>query len=225
MLIDEFDTENLDVDHDDAPLRLRTLSDVIGPSDTPGYVVWNLNGGTSDDKLFMIIAKDPISVAHAAQEASWRRAMEEELHAIEENGTWTRTDLAPRRKVIGLKWVFKVKKDELKVVVQHKARLVVKVYSQRQGIDFDEVYAPVAHMEVVQLLLALVVEEGWQVHHMDVKTTFLNEDLQEEVYVQQPLGFISQGMEHKVLKLHKALYGLHQAPHAWNQKLVENEVC
>ncbi|WVZ58547.1 hypothetical protein U9M48_008813 [Paspalum notatum var. saurae] len=124
-------------------------------------------------------------------------------------------------RAIGLKWVFKVKKDEHGAVVRHKARLVVKGYAQRHGIDYDEVFAPVARMEAVRLLLALAAQEGWQVHHMDVKTAFLNSDLQEELYVQQAPGFAQPGQEHKVYKLHKALYDLHQAPHAWNQKLDE----
>jgi hypothetical protein len=94
-------------------------------------------------------------------------------------------------------------------------------YAQQLGIDYEEVFAPVARSEAIMLLLALAAEEGWQVHHMDVKTTFLNGDLQEEVYVQQPPGFIHSGQEHKVLRLHKALYGLHQAPRAWNLKLDE----
>jgi hypothetical protein len=107
-----------------------------------------------------------------------------------------------------------VKKNQNGEVVCHKARLVVKGYAQQQGGDFDEVFAPMVRQEEVRLLLALAADEGWQVHHMDVKTTFLNGDLQEEVYVQQPLGFIQPGQEHKILKLSKSLYGLHQAPRA-----------
>ena len=106
-------------------------------------------------------------------------------------------------------------------MVWHKVWLVVKWYAQHHGIEYDEVFAPVACMEVVRLLLALAAHEGWQVHHMDVKMTFLNGDLQEEVYVQQAPGFAQPGQEHKVYRLHKALYGLHQAPRAWNQKLDE----
>src|SRR5207237_9607470 len=87
------------------------------------------------------------------------------------------------------------------------------------GIDFEEVFAPVARLESVQLLLALAAHRGWSVHHMDVKSAFLNGDLQEEVYVIQPPGFIVTGKEHKVLRLHKVLYGLRQAPRAWNAKL------
>jgi hypothetical protein len=99
--------------------------------------------------------------------------------------------------------VFKVKKDEHGAVVRYKARLVVKGYAQRQGVDYDEVFAPVARMEAVRLLLALAAQNGWEVHHMDVKTAFLNGELQEEVFVDQPPGFAKEGEEHKVLKLTK----------------------
>jgi hypothetical protein len=85
--------------------------------------------------------------------------------------------LPSSRRAIGLKWGFKVKKDEHSTVVRHKARLVVKGYAQHQGIDYEEVFASVARMEAVRLLLALATREGWQVHHMDIKTTFLNGDL------------------------------------------------
>jgi hypothetical protein len=86
-------------------------------------------------------------------------------------------------------------------------------------LDFDEVFAPVARLDSVRLLLALAAQEGWIVHHMDVKSAFLNGELKEEVYVVQPPGYVKEGQEHKVYKLHKALYGLRQAPRAWNIKL------
>ena len=104
-------------------------------------------------------------------------------------------------------------------MTKFKAYLVVKGYAQRQGIDYDEVFAPVARLDTVRLLIALAAHEGWEVHHMDVKSAFLNGDLNEEVYVEQPPGFVKRGNEHKVLILKKALYGLHQAPRAWNSKL------
>lgn len=103
--------------------------------------------------------------------------------------------------------------------MRHKARLVVKGYAQRHGIDYDEIFAPVARMEAMRLLIALAAHEGWEVHHMDVKSALLNGDLQEEVFVEQPPGFLITGKEHQVYKLHKALYGLHQAPRACNLKL------
>jgi hypothetical protein len=95
---------------------------------------------------------------------------------------------------------------------------VVKGYVQRAGIDFDEVFAPVARLESVWMMVALAAHEGWEVHHMDVKSAFLNGMIKEEVYVQQPPGFSTTGSENKVLRLHKALYDLRQAPRAWDAK-------
>src|SRR6266540_3108322 len=138
--------------------------------------------------------------------------MLEEMVAIERNRTWCLTELPPGHRPIGLKWVYKLKKDAQGVVIKHKARLVAKGYAQRQGVDFDEVFAPVARMETVRLLLALAAHSGWRVHHMDVKTAFLNGDLAEEVYVHQPPGFVNSGSEHKVLRLHISLLRIRQAP-------------
>lgn len=104
-------------------------------------------------------------------------------------------------------------------MIKHKARLVAKGYVQEHGIDYDEVFAPVTRMEIVRLLLALAAKNMWQVHHLDVKTAFLNGDINEEVYVAQPKGFVKKGQEQMVYKLYKALYGIKQAPHAWYSKL------
>ena len=97
-------------------------------------------------------------------------------------------------------------------------RLVARGFIQQEGVDFDDAFAPVARMESVHLV-ALAAQEGWRVHHMDVKSAFLNGDLKEEVYVHQPPGVVILGKEDKVLRLRKALHGLPQAPRAWNAKL------
>jgi hypothetical protein len=110
--------------------------------------------------------------------------------------------------------VFKVKRDERGAVVKHKARLVARGFVQREGVDFEEVFAPVAHMESVRLLLVLVAAKDWPVHHFDVKSAFLNGDLAETIFIKQPPGVIVKGAERKVLRLCKALYGLRQAPRA-----------
>ena len=115
--------------------------------------------------------------------------------------------------------MYKVKWEELSAIVKHKARLVARGFVQREGIDFEEVFAPVARMESVHLLLALAVAKDWRVHHLDVKSAFLNGELAEAVFVRQPLGFTVKGEEHRVLRLRKALYRLRQAPRAWNAKL------
>jgi hypothetical protein len=151
------------------------MDDLAGQGSPPGFAPRLLDGG---ELLLAVSAKEPASLAEAMEQECWRKAMVEELAAIEENKTWTLTDLPADRKAIGLKWVFKVKKDEQGAVVRHKARLVVKGYAQREGIDFNEVFAPVARMEAVRLLLALAAHEAWEVHHMDVKSAFLNGELQ-----------------------------------------------
>ncbi|KAD7478926.1 hypothetical protein E3N88_02062 [Mikania micrantha] len=145
--------------------------------------------------------------------------MKQEIESIERNKTWHLTKLPAGHKAIGLKWVYKVKRDANGDINKYKARLVAKGYVQKQGLDFDEVFAPVARMETVRLILALAANEGWKVHHLDVKSAFLHGNLKEEVYVQQPQGFEKKGSENMVYRLDKALYGLRQAPRAWNHKL------
>ena len=103
--------------------------------------------------------------------------------------------------------------------MKHKARLVVKGYRQRYGIDYDEVFAPVARFESIRILIALAAQECWSLHHLDVKSSFLNGEIKEEIYVSQLEGYVKEGKEEWVLKLNKALYGLKQAPSAWNAKL------
>jgi len=135
------------------------------------------------------------------------------MDAVERNRTWELADLPAGHRAITLKSVYKLKKDEARAVTKHKARLVARGFVQQEGVDFDDAFAPVTLMESVRLLLALAAQEGWHVHHMDVKSAFLNGDL-EEVYVHQSSGFIILGKENKVLHLRKALYSLRQAPRA-----------
>jgi hypothetical protein len=202
---EDVDDENLDADHnDDAPLRFCIMSDILA---TPGFTPRALVA----KELHVVSSDEPTSFTKAERSPSWRKAMMEEMDSIEENGTWSLVDLPRGRKPIRVKWVFKVKRDEHRAVSKHKAHLVVKSYVQRHGIDYDEVFTPVARLDSVHLLIALAAHEGWEVHHMDVKSAFLNGDLQEEVYVEQPTGFIIAGKEHNVLKLKEALYGLQQA--------------
>ncbi|XP_024316275.1 uncharacterized protein LOC100822297 isoform X1 [Brachypodium distachyon] len=172
-----------------------------------------------DEELYFIGTDEPSPVSEAKQNSSWKHAMEEELKSILENDTWNMVDLPAGQKPIGLKWVFKLKKDPSGKIVKHKARLVAKGYVQRKGVDYDEVFAPVARLETVRMLAARAAQEGWEMHHMDVKSAFLNGELLEDVFVQQPPRYETKGEEHRVLKLNKALYGLKQAPRAWNAKL------
>ena len=145
--------------------------------------------------------------------------MKEEMQAIERNQTWELVDLPNDKSPIGLKWVFRTKFNTDGSVQKHKARLVVKGYAQQQGVDFDETFSPVARFETVRVLLALSAHLNWPVYQFDVKSAFLNGELEEEVYVQQPEGFVVRDNEDKVYRLKKALYGLKQAPRAWYKRV------
>jgi hypothetical protein len=131
----------------------------------------------------MLSVDEPVTIENALKSQEWRETMQAELQATESNNTWFWSDLPRGQKAIGLKWVFKLKKDAAGNVVKHKARLIAKGYAHKEGVDYDEVFAPVARLETVRVLLALAAQENWQVHHMDVKSAFLNGNLQEEVYV------------------------------------------
>jgi hypothetical protein len=193
------------------PLRYRNLTDLLDSTDP--ILDFEYSG------MCMLAADEPVSVEEALEHDCWKKAMQEELDSIMQNNTWEASELPVDHKAIGLKWVFKVKRDPARNVLKHKARLVAKGYAQIQGVDYDEVFAPVARLETVRLLLALAAQGEWEVHHMDVKSAFLNGELMEEVYVHQPPGFTSSSAGKKYLKLNKALYGLKQAPRAWNYRL------
>ncbi|GJU58286.1 retrovirus-related pol polyprotein from transposon TNT 1-94 [Tanacetum coccineum] len=121
--------------------------------------------------------------------------------------------------VITLKWIYKVKLDELGGILKNKARLVARSYRQEEGIDFEESFTPVARLEAIRIFLAFAAHMNMVVYQMDVKTAFLNGNLREEVYVSQPDGFVDKDNPNHVYKLKKALYGLKQAPRAWYDML------
>ncbi|KAI3818794.1 hypothetical protein L1987_12612 [Smallanthus sonchifolius] len=172
-----------------------------------------------NDAELQLIDDEPVSYDEAAIKEDWVKAMKAELDSIVRNNTWTLTQLPPGNKAIGLKWVFKLKKDAKGNVTKHKARLIAKGYVQQKGVDFEDAFAPVARLETIRLLLAIAAKGNWLVHHLDVKSAFLNGELKEEVYVTQPVGFEVKGKERMVYHLQKALYGLRQVPRAWNARL------
>jgi transposase InsO family protein len=151
----------------------------------------------------------------------WKEAMDSEYQSLIDNKTWTLTPLPLDRKSIGCKWIFKIKYTADGSVERYKARLVAKGYAQKEGIDYNETFAPVAKMTSIRILLALAAIEDLEVHQMDVKTAFLNGDLEEEIYMDQPEGYILEGEEQLVCKLSKTLYGLKQSPRAWYKKIDE----
>ena len=145
--------------------------------------------------------------------------MKEELLSIEKNSIWELADLPNRKNPIVVKWIFKTKFQANGSIQKYKAWLVAKGYTQQQGIDYEETFSPVARFETIRLLLALAAQLRWEVYQFDVKSASLNGELEEEVYVSQPEGFVIDGKEKKVYRLRKALYGLKQAPRAWYSKI------
>nr|GFB00937.1 retrovirus-related Pol polyprotein from transposon TNT 1-94 [Tanacetum cinerariifolium] len=153
-------------------------------------------------------------------------AMQEELDQFARLKVWRLVPRPEGKSVIKTKWLFKNKKDESSLVIRNKARLVAVGYYQQEGIDYDEMFAPVARIESIRLFLAYAAHKDFTVYRMDVKTAFLNGILKEEVYVGQPLGFVSKKYPDHVYALDNALYGLKQAHRAWydflSQFLIES---
>jgi hypothetical protein len=134
--------------------------------------------------------------------------MDQEMQAIERNDTWELTVLPSGSKTIGVKWVFKTKVNENEEVDKYKARLVAKGYCQQYGIDYAEVFAPVARLDTIQIVISLAAQNSWVIYQLDVKSAFLHGEINEEVFVDQPPGYEQKGNESKVYRLKKALYGL-----------------
>ncbi|CAL8151067.1 unnamed protein product [Prunus armeniaca] len=181
--------------YDHTPLKWRKLDDVLAQCN--------------------LCIMEPEKYADVAQDESWLKAMQDELQMIEKNGTWELVDRPIEKPVIGVKWVYKTKLNLDGSVQKNKARLVVKGYAQKPGLDYSETYAPVARLDTIRTLIALAAQKDWKLYQLDVKSAFLNGVLQEEVYINQPEGFVIKDKEDKVYRLHKALYGLKQAPRAW----------
>jgi hypothetical protein len=154
----------------------------------------------------------------ASGHPDWDTTMNEEYHSLMENDTWDLVPLPKGRKLVRCKWVYRTKYASDGSVERHKAQLVSKGFSQVEGIDYNETFSPVAKMNSIHLVLALATSHKWEVHQMDVKSTFLHGDLQEEIYMEQPLGYV-QNDSSLVCHLKKSLYGLKKAPRAWYAKM------
>nr|GFA22098.1 putative ribonuclease H-like domain-containing protein [Tanacetum cinerariifolium] len=165
------------------------------------------------------IIEEPKRVHQALKDPSWIEAMQEELLQFKMQKVWILVDLPQGKREIGTKWVNKNKKDERGIVVRNKGRLVTQGHTQEEGIDYEEVFAPVAMIEAIRLFLAYASFMGFMVYQMDIKSAFLYGTIEEEVYVYQPPGFEDPDHPDKVYKVVKALYGLYQAPRAWYETL------
>lgn len=144
---------------------------------------------------------EPQSYKEAASDPKWTEAMNAEIKALQDNHTWEVVELPDGKTPIGCRWIFKVKYKSNGEVERFKARLVAKGYSQKEGIDYQETFSPVVKMKTVRTVLAIAAPQHWQIHQMDVFNAFLQGDLPDEIYMQLPQGFESQG-ENKVCMTH-----------------------
>jgi hypothetical protein len=174
-----------------------------------------------DDYIIYLVDDTPktIEEAYFSPDADlWKETIQSEMDSIMSNGTREVVDRPYGCKPVGCKWVFKKKFRPDGTVEKYKARLIAKGYTQKEGEDYFDTYSPVARLMTIRVLLFLVASHGLFIHQMDVKTTFLNGELKEEIYMDQPDRFIANGQEKNVCKLLKSLYGLKQAPKQWHEK-------
>jgi hypothetical protein len=167
---------------------------------------------------------DPVSYKEAMKSENslkWREAMEEELRSMSSNDVWDLVEIPDGAKRVGCKWVYKMKYDSKGKIERFKARLVAKGFTQREGIDYTETFSPVSNKDSFKIVMALVAHYDLELHQMDIKTTFLNGDLQENVYMAQPEGVSIEGKEHMGCRLKKSIYGLKQVSRQWYLKFDE----
>ncbi|KAH9679450.1 retrovirus-related pol polyprotein from transposon RE1 [Citrus sinensis] len=164
-----------------------------------------------------LINKEPDTIQEALKDKNWYKAMKEEYEALIRNETWSLVPPPAEYKIVGNKWVFRVKQNSDGSIAKYKARLVTKGFQQTEGIDYFE--SPVTKASTVRVILSLAAMHGWMIRHVDVNNAFLNGDLTEDVYMYQPEGFVDEKRSGYVCKLKNALYGLKQAPRAWFDKL------
>ena len=165
---------------------------------------------------------EPSSIEEATtspDSSLWMKAMKTEVKSLADNNVWELVELPPGRKTVGSKWVYKIKRKADGSIERYKARLVAQGFTQKFGMDYDETFSPVVRMESLRTLIALSVQCGLKLHQVDGTTAFLNGELEEEVYMAQPKGFVSEGQKNLVCKLNKSICGLKQSPRCWNAAL------
>jgi hypothetical protein len=173
--------------------------------------------------LFLTDTGEPTTYREAMEAtdaASWQVAMESEMNSIRANKTWDLVELTRNQKAIPCKWVYRLKQVSDSSSPKYKAHIIAKGFRQQYGVDFDKVFAPIVKMTTLRFLLGVVTLEDLELLQLDVKTTFLHGDLDEEIYMEQLQGFASPGREHLVYRLRKSLYGLKQAARQWYRKSI-----
>jgi hypothetical protein len=206
---DEDDPDNDDHFWPPSPKRPRVDEDGLLAEAVLAYAA---SVGDADD------APTTYQQAMKSNEASeWIKAMNSELKAHSDNGSWTLVRRTSGARPIGCRWVFAKKRNEHGQVVRYKARLVAKGFKQKFGVDFFETYSPVANMNSIRVVLSVVVAKAYVTEQLDADTAFLNSDLKEQVFMEVPYGITNA--ENMMCKLDKAIYGLKQAASAWHQTI------
>lgn len=192
--------------------RMRRPTRFYGVDDEDGVAHFALSAQCFVDN-------DPISLRDARERSDWlqwKNAVESEYASLIHNKTWVLCKLPPNRKTISCKWVFKLKRKANGDIEKYKARLVARGFTQEKGFDFNETYSPTARLTTFRVLMSMANHFGYFVHQMDVKCAFLNGSIQEEIYMEQPEGFVKDNS--LVCKLERSLYGLKQASRMWNER-------
>ena len=173
--------------------------------------------------LFLTSDIDEPSTINAAWQGNfkkqWKEATDAEYKSLISNQTWELVPPPSNKNIVGNRWVFKVKRNSDGTVDRFKARLVAQGYSQSEGIDYDEVFSPVARYTSIRSLLALANVKDWHIHQMDVKTAFLQGSIDAEIFMEQPVGYVDKNSPNHVCKLQKSIYGLKQAARCWNTEI------
>nr|GEU85881.1 retrovirus-related Pol polyprotein from transposon TNT 1-94 [Tanacetum cinerariifolium] len=215
-LVDEFYQEDLA----DLMAIPHPLEQLIADPSKPEMTRHRLQ---TDPKVCMytltVSTIEPKTIKKAMSDHNWIESMQDEQHQFERLDVW---ELVPRpdgNNIITVKWLWKNKSDAKNIVIRNKSRLVVKGYKQEKGIDFEESFAPVSHLQAVRIFVTFAAHKNITIFHMDVKIAFFNGPLKEEVYVSQPDEFVDPDFPDHVYRLKKALYSLKQAPRAWYDKL------
>lgn len=206
------DEDELPAPEAPASFQLRRSSRVRQPSTRYSSDIYEINFTDNGE---------PECYAEAVEDEhkeEWIEAMQDEMKSLHENNTFELVKLPKGKRALTNKWVYRVKQEEHSSRPRYKARLVVKGFNQRKGIDFDEIFSPVVKMSSIRVVLGLAASLDLEVEQMDVKTAFLHGELEEEIYMEQPEGFEVKGKEDYVCKLKKSLYGLKQAPRQWYKK-------
>ena len=165
--------------------------------------------------------QEPETFCKAMKDPWWIEAMNEEMQALSKHETWDLVPSSPHKKVIGYRWIYKVKYNVDVPIKPYKVWHIAKGYTQTHGVDYEETFAPVAKITTMRTIIAVAAAKGWHLHQMDIKNAFLQGELEEEVYKVQPPGFESRTYLKVVCWLKKPLYGLKQAPRDWHSKITQ----